>query len=67
MFQTPEAIYQKAKQERVELKIAKANMDIAEKDVKIARGATNPHWRGFTVLARVPPTRTGLPVRSSIC
>ncbi len=47
MFQTPEAIYQKAKQERVELKIAKANMDIAEKDVKIARGAYQPTLVGF--------------------
>jgi outer membrane protein len=47
MFQTPEAIYQKAKQERVELKIAKANMDIAEKDVKIARGAYQPTLAGF--------------------
>jgi len=47
MFQTPDAIYQKAKQERVELKIAKANMDIAERDVKIARSAYQPTLSGF--------------------
>jgi outer membrane protein len=47
MFRTPEAIYQKAREERVDLKIAKANMDIAEKDVKIARAAYQPTLQGF--------------------
>ena len=47
MFQTPEAIYEKAKQERVELKLAKANMDIAAKDVQIAKGAYQPTLQGF--------------------
>jgi outer membrane protein len=47
MFQTPEAIYQKAKEERVELKLAKANMDIAAKDVQIAKGAYQPTLQGF--------------------
>lgn len=47
MFQTPEAVYEKAKGERVELKIAKANMDIAAKDVQIAKGAYQPTLQGF--------------------
>ena len=47
MFQTPEAIFQKAKEERVELKIAKANMDVAAKDVQIAKGAYQPTVQGF--------------------
>lgn len=47
MFQTPEAIFQKAKGERVELKIAKANVDLAEKDVKIAKGSYQPTLQGF--------------------
>ena len=40
-------ILEKAKQQRVELKIAKANLDIAEKDVEIARGAYQPTLSGF--------------------
>lgn len=47
MFQTPDAIYQKAKQERVDLKLAKTNVDIAQKDVAIARGAYQPTLQGF--------------------
>ena len=47
MLQTPTAIYEKAKAERVELKIAKTNLDIAEKDVAIARGAYQPTLSGF--------------------
>jgi outer membrane protein len=47
MFQTPEAIYQKAREERVEVKIAKANLEIAEKDVKIAKGSFQPSLVGF--------------------
>jgi len=47
MLETPEAIIAKAKQERVELKIAKANLEIAEKDVKIAKGAFQPSLTGF--------------------
>ena len=46
-MQTPTAIYQKAKEERVELKIAKTNLDIAEKDVKIAKGAYQPSLQGY--------------------
>ncbi len=47
MFQTPEAIYQKAKDERVEVKIAQTNVSISEKDIAIARGAYQPTLKGF--------------------
>lgn len=47
MMQTPEAIFQKAKEERVEIKIAQTNLEIAEKDVKIAKGAYQPNLQGF--------------------
>jgi outer membrane protein len=47
MFQTPEAIFQKAKDERVEVKIAKTNVAISEKDVEISRGAYQPTLKGF--------------------
>lgn len=47
MLQTPESIYAKAKEERMELKIARANLDVAEKDIQIARGAFQPSLRGF--------------------
>lgn len=41
-FQTPEAIFDKAKQERTELKIAQTQVDLAEKDVDIAKGSYFP-------------------------
>ncbi len=44
---SPNEILEKAKQQRVELKIAKANLDIAEKDVVISRGAYQPTLSGF--------------------
>ncbi len=47
MNESPTAIFQKAKEVRVELKIAKANLDIAEKDVTIARAAFQPNLQGF--------------------
>ncbi len=47
MLETPEKIVDKAKQDRVELKIARANLEIAEKDVKIAKGAFQPSLVGF--------------------
>ena len=47
MFQTPDAIYKKALEERVEVKLAKANMQVAEKDVTIAKGAYLPSLMGF--------------------
>lgn len=39
----PETIIDKAKQERVELKIAKNNLEIAEKNIKISKGAYQPN------------------------
>ncbi|HEU0137998.1 MAG TPA: TolC family protein, partial [Flavobacterium sp.] len=47
MLQTADAIYQKAKEERVEIKIARTNLEIAEKDVTIARGAYMPSLQGY--------------------
>lgn len=47
MLQTPAQIFEKAKETRVELKIAKANLEVAEKDVTIARGAYHPTLQGF--------------------
>lgn len=47
MLQTPEAIFSKAKEERVEIKIARTNLELAERDVKIARGAYLPSLVGF--------------------
>lgn len=47
MLQTPEAILAKARENRMELKIAKTNVAIAEKDVKIAKGAYQPTIQGF--------------------
>ena len=55
LLQTPAAIYAKAKEERVELKIAKTNLEIAERDVKIAKGAYQPSIQGFYSLS----TRAG--------
>src|SRR5690606_21757161 len=42
MLQTPNSIFEKAKEQRVELKIAKTNLEIAEKDIKIAKGGFQP-------------------------
>jgi outer membrane protein len=47
MQQTPDAIFQKAKETRVEIKLARTNLDIAERDVKTARGALQPRLSGF--------------------
>jgi outer membrane protein len=47
MLQSPEAILAKAKENRMEVKIAKNNVELAEKDVKIARGAYQPTIQGF--------------------
>jgi len=47
LAQTPTSIYDKAKQERVELKIAQTNLEIAQKNVAIAKGAYQPTLRGF--------------------
>lgn len=47
LIQTPESIFAKAKEERVELKIAKTNLEVAERDLKIAKGAYQPSLQGF--------------------
>src|SRR5690606_12617230 len=47
MLQTPMDIYGKARELRTEIKIAQANLEIAEQDVKIARSAYQPTLRGF--------------------
>ena len=47
LLQTPVAIYDKAKEQRTELKIAQTNLEIAEKNVAIAKGALQPTLRGF--------------------
>lgn len=47
LSETPTTIYEKAKQERMELKIAQTNLAIAEKNVAIARGVYQPTLSGF--------------------
>ncbi|MFZ4679755.1 MAG: TolC family protein [Flavobacterium sp.] len=47
LAQTPEAIVQKANETRVEIKIAQANLDLASRDIKIAKGALQPSITGF--------------------
>ena len=47
MLENPENILKKAKQERIELKIAKSNVEIAEKDITIAKGAYQPRLSAF--------------------
>ena len=42
-----DVILAKAKEQRVELKIARTNLEIAQKDVKIAKGAYQPSLIGF--------------------
>ncbi len=45
--QTPASIFEKAKQHKASLEIAKANIDMAQKDVAIAKGAYLPSLHGF--------------------
>ncbi len=47
MEETPENVVAKANQVRVEIKIAQSNLDLAERDIKIARGALQPSLSGF--------------------
>lgn len=47
LSQTPIAVYDKAKEQRTELKIAQTNLEIAEKNVAIAKGAFQPTLQGF--------------------
>ena len=55
LLQTPATIYAKAREERVELKISKTNLEIAERDLKISKGAYQPSIQGFYSLS----TRAG--------
>ncbi|CAM3796506.1 TolC family protein [Flavobacterium cucumis] len=47
LLQSSQSIIQKAKETRTELKIAKSNVELAQKDVAIARGAYQPTISGF--------------------
>ncbi|HEY6142601.1 MAG TPA: TolC family protein [Flavobacterium sp.] len=47
LAQTPVTIYEKAKEQRTELKIARTNLEIAGKNVTIAKGAYQPTLQGF--------------------
>lgn len=47
MLENPENILKKAKQERIELKIVKSNLELAEKDIAIAKGAFQPTLSAF--------------------
>ena len=47
MNESPNAVIQKAKETRTELKIAESNLEIAKKDISIARGAYLPSIVGF--------------------
>lgn len=65
LLETPESIFQKARFERTELKIAENNVKIAEKDVDIAKGAILPSLTGFysfssrVSYAKIPDGRGG--------
>jgi outer membrane protein len=45
--ESPDAIFQKAKEIRTEIKLAQANLDVAERDVRIAKGNFYPNLQGF--------------------
>lgn len=47
LLQEPKAIFDKAKETRTDIKLAATNVEIAEKDLKIARGAYQPTLTGF--------------------
>jgi len=47
MNESPNAVIEKAKETRTELKIAESNLEIAKKDISIARGAYLPSIVGF--------------------
>ncbi|MGG7036750.1 MAG: TolC family protein [Flavobacterium sp.] len=46
MMESPEAVVEKAKEVRSEIKIAQANVDIADKDISLAKGAYQPSLAG---------------------
>ena len=47
LSQTPTTIYDKAKENRTELKIAQTNLEIAQKNLAIAKGGFQPNLKGF--------------------
>jgi len=47
LLQDPKAIFEKAKETRTDIKLAQTNVSIAERDLKIARGAYQPTLTGF--------------------
>ncbi|RDI15845.1 TolC family protein [Flavobacterium sp. AG291] len=47
LSESPQAIFEKAKTTRSEIKLAQANLDLAEADVKIARRAYQPSLSAF--------------------
>lgn len=47
LVETPESLVAKASESRIEVKIADANLAVAEKDVSIAKGALAPTISGF--------------------
>ncbi len=47
LVQSPTVIYQKALETKIELKIAQTNLEIAHKNVEIAKGAFQPTLQGF--------------------
>ncbi|UFH47586.1 TolC family protein [Flavobacterium galactosidilyticum] len=47
LLQSPAVIYQKALENKIELKIAQTNLEISEKNVAIAQGAFQPTLQGF--------------------
>lgn len=47
MFKTPEQIFEAAKNNRSEIKLAATNIEISEKNLKIAKGAMQPRLVGF--------------------
>ena len=47
MLEKPQTIIDKAKQDRIEIKIAKNNLELAQKDISIAKSAFQPTVAGF--------------------
>ena len=47
MLEKPQTIIDKAKQDRIEIKIAKTNLELAQKDISIAKSAFQPTVSGF--------------------
>ncbi|NMH23913.1 TolC family protein [Flavobacterium solisilvae] len=47
LLEKPQTIYGKALEHRIEIKVAKTNLEVAEKDVKIAKGTMQPSLTGF--------------------